>query len=208
MADNNKVRFGIKSCYYALLEEAQDGTITYGTPVAFPGAVSLTMDPQGGEPEPFYADDIVYYQAPGSNTGYSGDFEVAKVIDAFRKDVLGEIEDANGMLVETADVMSKPFALIAQFSGDKHNTRHVWYNCTASRPGAGSSTIEEQATPQTETITITGIPATFGEHHIIKAKATPDNSVYDSFFTAVQIPSLEDENAGGNEENPDAPEEG
>lgn len=192
MADTNKVKFGIKSCYYALLEEAVDGTISYSAPVSFPGAVSLTMDPQGGDPEPFYADDIVYYQAPGSNTGYSGDFEVARVIDSFRKDVLGEIEDANGMLVESADVMPKPFALIAQFSGDKHNTRHVWYNCTASRPGSGSSTIEEQATPQTETITITGIAATFGEHHVIKAKATPDNSVYDAFFTQVQIPNIEE----------------
>ena len=208
MADSNKVKFGIKSCYYALIEEAQDGTISYGTPVAFPGAVSLTMDPQGGDPEPFYADDIVYYQAPGSNSGYSGDFEVARVIDSFRKDVLGEIEDANGMLVESADVMPKPFALMAQFSGDKHNTRHVWYNCTASRPGSGSQTIEEQATPVTETITITGIPATFGDNHIIKAKATPDNSVYDSFFTAVQIPDLEENTSGddtpsGDETNPE-----
>lgn len=206
MADTNKVKFGIKSCYYALIEEAQDGTISYGAPVSFPGAVSLTMDPQGGDPEPFYADDIVYYQAPGSNSGYSGDFEVARVIDSFRKDVLGEIEDSNGMLVESADVMPKPFALLAQFSGDKHNTRHVWYNCTASRPGSGSQTIEEQATPVTETITITGIPATFGDNHIIKAKATPDNSVYNAFFTAVQIPDLEesstDETPSGDETDP------
>lgn len=190
MAETNKVKFGIKSCYYAVITEGQDGTITYGTPVAFPGAVSLSLDPEGGDPEPFYADDIIYYQSPGANSGYSGDFEVARVIDSFRKDVLGEVEDANGMLIEDAEAMSKSFALIAQFSGDKHNTRHVWYNCTAARPTQGSSTIEDVATPQTETITITSIPATFGERHIVKAKAVPENSVYTDFFTAVQEPSF------------------
>lgn len=195
MADTNKVKFGIKSCYYALITEGEDGTITYGTPVAFPGAVSLSLDPEGGDPEPFYADDIIYYQSPGANNGYSGDFEVAKVIDSFRKDVLGDVEDANGMLVEDSDVMGKPFALIAQFSGDKHSTRHVWYYCTASRPTQGSSTIEETAEPQTESITITSIPATFGDRHIVKAKATPDNSVYANFFSAVQQPSFENTGA-------------
>lgn len=194
MADTNKVKFGIKSCYYAVITEGQDGSITYGTPVAFPGAVSLSLDPEGGEPEPFYADDIIYYQSPGSNSGYSGDFEVAKVPDSFRTDVLGDVIDGNGMLVEDADTVTKSFALIAQFSGDKHNTRHVWYNCTATRPTSGSATIEETAEPQTESITITSIPATFGTRHIVKAKATPDNTAaYAAFFSAVQIPDLDDE---------------
>ncbi len=193
MADTNKVKFGIKSCYYSVITEGQDGTITFGTPVSFPGAVSLTMDPQGGDPEPFYADDIIYYQSPGANGGYSGDFEVARVVDSFRTDILGEVVDQNGMLVEDADIMPKPFALLVQFSGDKHNTRHVFYHCTAQRPGAGSSTIEEVATPQTESFTITAIAATFGDRHVVKAKATPDNSVYDNFFNAVVEPSFPSE---------------
>lgn len=190
MADTNKVKFGIRSCYYAVITEAADGTISYGTPVAFPGAVSLSLDPEGGEPEPFYADDIIYYQSPGSNGGYSGDFEVAKVPDSFRQDVLGEVTSKNGLLVEDADVVTKRFALLAQFSGDKHNTRHVWYNCTASRPSSGSQTIEETAEPQTESITITSIPATFGTRHIVKAKASVGDTPYDDFFTAVTIPTF------------------
>lgn len=194
MAETNKVKFGIRSCYYAMItEDETTGAVTYGTPISFPGAVSLSLDPEGGDPEPFYADDIIYYQSPGANNGYSGDFEVARVIDSFHKDVLGDIEDANGMLVEDADAMSKSFALIVQFSGDKHATRHVLYNCTASRPTFGSSTIEDTATPQTESLTITAIPQTFDTRHIVKAKATPDQSNYNNFFTAVQIPSFNDE---------------
>lgn len=192
MAETNKVKFGIRSCYYSVItEDPETGAITYGTPVAFPGAVSLSLDPEGGDPEPFYADDIIYYQSPGANNGYSGDFEVARVIDDFHKDVLGDIEDQNGMMVEDADAMSKSFALMVQFSGDKHATRHVLYNCTASRPNFGSTTIEDTAEPQTETLTITAIPATFGDKHIVKAKQVPTGSNYDAWFTEVQEPNFE-----------------
>lgn len=197
MAETNKVKFGIKSCYYSVITRDENGNITYGTPVAFPGAVSLSLDAQGGEPEPFYADDIIYYQSPGANSGYSGTFTVARIIDAFHKDVLGYVEDDNGLLLEDADAMSKEFALMVQFSGDRHNTRHVLYNCTASRASFGSSTIEDVATPQTEEFTITAIPATFKiegseDRHIVKAKCVQEDSAtqYNAWFTAVQTPSL------------------
>lgn len=188
MAETNKVKFGIKNCYYSVITENDNGTVTYGTPVRFPGAVSLSLDASGGEPEKFYADDIVYYQSSGSNDGYEGDFEVARVIDAFHTDVLGDIADDNGMMVEDADAISKKFALIVQFSGDKHNTRHVLYNCTASRPNFGSATIEDTATPQTETITITAIPQIFGEKNIVKGKKSPTDTGYDTFFEEVAVP--------------------
>lgn len=192
MAETNKVKFGIRSCYYSVITEGEGGQITYGTPVAFPGAVSLSLDPEGGDPEPFYADDIIYYQSPGANNGYSGDFEVARIIDSFHKDVLGDIEDQNGMLVEDADAVSKSFALMVQFSGDKHATRHVLYNCTASRANFGSTTIEDVAEPQTETLTITAIPQTFGDKHIVKAKQTPEGANYDQWFTTVQQPTFQE----------------
>lgn len=196
MAETNKVKFGIKSCYYSVITRDENGDITYGTPVAFPGAVSLALDAQGGDPEPFYADDIIYYQSPGANSGYSGTFTVARIIDAFHKDVLGYVEDDNGLLLEDADAISKEFALMVQFSGDKHNTRHVLYNCTASRASFGSSTIEDVATPQTEEFTITAIPATFKfdteERHIVKAKCVQEDSAtqYAAWFSEVQVPAL------------------
>ena len=189
----NKVKFGIKSCHYSVITEGNDGTITYGTPKAFPGAVSLSLDASGGEAENFYADDMVYYQSAGTNNGYEGDFEVARVIDDFHKDVLGDVEDTNGMLVEDADAVPKKFALMVQFSGDKQNTRHVLYNCTASRPAFGSSTIEETRTPQTETFTLTAIPAVFGDRRIVKAKCVPTDSVYETFFNAVVEPTFSTE---------------
>ena len=54
MAETNKVKFGIKNCYYSVITEDDNGQVTYGTPVAFKGAVSLSLDASGGDPEKFY----------------------------------------------------------------------------------------------------------------------------------------------------------
>lgn len=209
MAETNKVKFGIKNCYYAVLSEDENGTITYGTPVHFPGAVNLSLSKEGSDPEKFYADDIVYWQSGYTNTGYSGDFEFARIIDDFHKDVLGVVVDDNGMMIEDADVQPKEFALMVQFSGDKHNTRHVLYRCAASRPDLASQTIEETATPVTETISLTIIPAQFGDRHLVKGKASPDATNYETFFSAVPVPTFTEGNNTDPNEDPNAdPNEG
>lgn len=56
----DKVKFNICNVHYAPITVAEEGTVTFGTPVPMPGAVSISMDPTG-EPESFYADGIEYY---------------------------------------------------------------------------------------------------------------------------------------------------
>ena len=100
---NNKVKFGLKNCHYAKATLDPDtNAVTFGTPVAIPGAVNLSLDPEG-DTEPFYADDMVYYTTVANN-GYSGDLEIALIPDSFRKDILKETEDSNGVLVEDSTV--------------------------------------------------------------------------------------------------------
>lgn len=186
----NKIKYGLKNVYYAVATIAADGSATYETPVAIPGAVSLSMEPQGDN-SPFYADNIVYWVGT-SNTGYEGDLELALVIDAFKKDVLGYQEDKKSVLVEDANANAVHFALLFQFEGDVKATRHVLYNCTATRPGAAGSTKEESVEPKTESVTVTATTVYNASYDsdIVKADTTEatDATTYSGWFTQVYIP--------------------
>ena len=188
MADTNKIKYGIKNVYYAVATIATNGSATYTTPVALPGAVSLSLDAQG-ETSPFYADNVVYYTSVANN-GYEGDLEIAKVPDTFLKDVLGFVEDHNKVLFEDADAAVKHFALLFQFEGDAHARRHVLYNCTATRPSVSGSTKEESIEPQTETLSLTATSIYHPEYdkNIIKASVTPtETTEYNGWNTFVYM---------------------
>lgn len=188
MADTNKVKYGICNVYFAVATIATNGTATYTTPKALPGAVSISLDQQG-ETNKFFADNIVYYTSVANN-GYEGDLEVAKLNDDFLKDILGYGTDANGILYENAGAPVVHFALIFQFEGDAHARRHVLYNCTCNRPSISGSTKEDSVEPQTETITITATTI----HHagldkdIVKASVTPtETTQYNAWNSTVYM---------------------
>ena len=71
----NKVRYGLKNVHYATVTFASDGTPTFGTPVAIPGAVSVNLSKQG-DTYTFYADDGSYFELGDNASGY-----VAKLTD-------------------------------------------------------------------------------------------------------------------------------
>lgn len=184
MADTNKIKYGIKNVWYAKATIASNGSATYATPVALPGAVSLSLDPQG-ETTPFYADNIVYYTSI-SNNGYEGDLELAKIPDDFMKDILGYGVDGNGALYEDANAPVVHFALMFQFEGDAHAKRHVLYNCTAARPSISGSTKEESIEPQTETLTITATTVYNASYDkdVVKASVTPTEAAQYNAWTS------------------------
>lgn len=180
---SNKIKFGLKNVHYAVVTEA-GGEVEYGTPKRIPGAVNLTLD-AAGESVQFYADDMVYYEE-NTNDGYTGSLEIALIPDDFRKDVLGEMEDANGALIENKDAKAKHFALLFEFDGDAKKTRHVLYYVLASRPSVSGSTRTNTKEPQTETLNITARPAP--DTGDVKAKVPQsDTPAYNDFYTAVYL---------------------
>lgn len=186
MADTNKIKYGIRNVYYAVATIAANGTATYDTPVALPGAVSISLDPQG-DTSPFYADNIVYYTSIANN-GYEGDLELAKIPDSFLIDVLGYEEDKNDVMFENAGAPVVHFALIFEFAGDKHSKRHLLYNCTAARPSVSGSTKEDTIEPQTETLTITATTVYNAGYDmdVVKASVTPaETAQYAAWTSAV-----------------------
>ena len=183
----NKVKYNLKNVHAAVLTKGDDGTFTYATPVAIPGAVSLSLDAEG-DSSPFYADGIVYFRSTANN-GYSGDLEIALVPEWFRTDILQEEKDANGVLIERSDVTeSVYFALLFEFDGDVNAIRHVLYNCTASRPSIESQTKESSIEPGTETLALTADPR---EDGLVKSRTGDETSTatYNNWYKTVYVPS-------------------
>lgn len=180
----NKVLYGIKNVYVAKLTEADDGTITYGTPFAMPGATGFSPEPQG-ETTTFYADDMAYYIAQ-SNSGYQGELTLAITPNEFITTILGQTQDSNGALIENSNDRTARFALMFEGEGDSAGRRWVYYDCTATRPNREHSTTEESITVGTESMTITIKPRS--SDRAIKAvmeRTTENAEAYDAFFDEV-----------------------
>lgn len=194
MANKNKVKFNICNVHYSLLSQAEDGTFTFAEPVAMPGAVSLSLDPNG-EPSNFYADGYAYYTI-SNNMGYEGDLELAMVPESFRTDVLKETLDENKVLLENANVETENFTLLFEFDGDSKKIRHVLYHCSTARPNIESKTNEDEIEVQTETLSLTASPMSNG---YVKARTgdTTTDTVYNDWYNSVYLPVSE--NGGGEE---------
>ena len=189
MPRKNKVKFNIKNVHYAkLIKNEETGKITFVTPVPMPGAVSLSLDPNG-EPSVFYADGYAYYTI-SNNQGYEGDLELAMVPESFRTDILKESLDNNNVLVEDATAETEAFALLFEFDGDVKQIRHVLYNCTAARPTIESSTNEEEIEVKTETLSIKASPLANG---YVKARTGDDTTaeVYNNWYKSVYMTSTD-----------------
>ena len=191
----NKVAYGLKNVHYALYE-VKEGLVTFGTPIPMPGAVELTNEPRGDLIE-FYADDRLYYSAD-NNQGYEGTLTVAAIPERFAMDALGEqLDETDGVLNEFADAKGQPFALLFEFDNDVKATRHVMYNCSASRPNISSKSKTNSAEPNTNELKFVASPliVTPGGRPMVKTKTafqtTPAiyNEWYKKVYIKVPIPS-------------------
>lgn len=188
----NKVRFGLKNVYYAVLTEGS--TNSWATPVAIPGAVNLTLDSNVSSTD-FYADNVTYYKT-FANNGYTGSLEVARIPDQMLTDIWGMTKDGTSKIVyEKSGVKPKPFALLFQVDGDADNELNVLYRVLpGSKPSAGSQTTEESADPATQSFDISALPLVTGsaaQLGLIKGRSSDDTptATKTAWFSAVPVPA-------------------
>lgn len=168
----NKVQFNLKNVHYAVLT-VNGPTPTWETPVAVPGAVTLTLDPQG-DVSPFYADGIVYYQSVANN-GYSGSLEIARMPDQMLQDIWGmSLDTTDYVLTENSNVEPKAFALLYQIDGDADQQYYCLYNCSGTRPAIGGTTNTDTKTPQTQSSSISAVALENGNVLARTTAQTPD----------------------------------
>ena len=184
-----RIKYGISNVYYAPVTAESLGVLSYGTPVALQGAVSLTMNANGDEIQE-YADNITWF-AQTVNQGYTGTLEVEDIPDSFRTTILGEVASADGGIWESSDAQMKEFALLFQFevAGDNSVTgkRGCFLRCTASRPAVSGSTKQNTISPNHDTLNLVAMPRV--ADHYVKASCESTATAYSSWFSAVPVKS-------------------
>ena len=95
----NKVKFNICNVHYALITVSEEGEVTFGTPVAMPGAVSLSLEPNG-EPSNFYADGYAYYTISNNMGDGAGElsYRCTEGISGYQSGAGGECQRGDSQL--------------------------------------------------------------------------------------------------------------
>ena len=190
----NKVRFGLKNVHTAIVTETTQSGVTttsYGTPVAFPGAVKVNINEASGDNSVFRADDTDYYIVQGSSQGFDGDFEFAELPEAFETDVLGAKKDDNGVICEYADDVIKYTAFLFEIDGDNSGRRYCIPKVLFKKPGISAETTgTDGKQPQTKTLNFTASPRPDDGLARFHTGDTTGTATYNAWFNSVYTPSF------------------
>lgn len=183
--EENKVTYGLENVHYAVITSEKKGKIEYATPKPIPGGVEISLEPKG-EIFAIKADNIDFYKTE-SNEGYEGTLKVVNLPEAFKQEVLGEKVEG-GLTSEYSNAAKNSFALLFQFEGDAHATRHVLYNCTAKRPKV-TSTTKDGNNYNTDELSFSASPRSTDK--VVKRKTNKDTptETYNKWFE--KVPEIE-----------------
>ena len=154
----NGIQYGLEAVGYRV--ENSDGT--YGPEKVIDWPINLTLDFQS-QLLKFYANDDTA-AAIETDDGFSGSLEAMYFPDDFLVDVLGQVRDSNGAILQGGGEKSKYFAMHFMFKGDKYDKKRWACKCKATPPtGAHTTTEGSTINADHETIQITAIAKTFTE---------------------------------------------
>lgn len=203
-----KVKFGIRNLHLYKLTETTDAsgnvTSSYSSGDNFPGVTELSLSVQSDEPDPFYADDSVYYQPAAMAKGYDGTLTVAMLPPAIRTKFLNFIKDQDDTIIEVDSTERVYFAMAFENQTDEQPIKKVFYKCSFGLPEVSASTIEDSKTPATEAIPIKVIPTaekfayTNGAGATVTtsvvsgtADSSSDAAVYANWYQTPHMPNFE-----------------
>ena len=186
-----RVRFGISNVYYAKATEGSGGALTYTTPVAIPGAKSMSFAPAGSDVTE-YADNSQWFRET-TNNGYTGtiEFEDTAACDTFLAAVLGYTTGSDGTILEKSTDKACQFALLWQFElagATETGKRGCFYRVIATRPNIDGQTTEDGKTINTNTVNFVAMPRI--NDGAIKLSAISTDSAYSGWFSAVPVQTV------------------
>lgn len=192
----NKFHAKLAKCYYAVATpDFLAGTVSYGTPVRIPNAVSLSLAPTG-EPITVNA-DAGEVDLGRDNSGYEGDLEALRFPESFETDVLSSIKNTDGTIDEFENEETKYIALLFEFQADVKAVRHCMYLGKVTKRTTVEGDNPDKKEPKLEKISLK-----FKQHPgtgIVKKKTGDDTTttVYNAWYNAVPE----------NSSNPPSPDE-
>lgn len=182
----NKVVFGLENVHVCTYTVGQDGTVTLGTPMHVPGAVSMSLESETEE-NTMYADNVKYFTSYSDN-GFTGELEMAMFDDDFKTTFLGYVELDNGGIAQVKGGTNPAVCIMFESKGDAEKRRGILYNVALGAISREYSTTTENVEPVTATLpfTVTGDNGT----GIVKAEFAPTASAYATLFTTPPVPAL------------------
>lgn len=186
----NRYYHGLSNVYYAVVTETTDSTTgdvttTYGTPVAWKGAVNISFDSEASL-ENFFADNGIY-AVTSKNSGYTGSLEVAQIPDEVYTNVYGQTLTTDGLITETDTDTKSYVALMFEFAADVQARRVCFYKVALSNPTVEGNTDEDTIEVQTRTLNLTAVPRP--DDGKIKTFTTVNATAYSTFYSAVPVAS-------------------
>lgn len=184
---SEKVKFGLSNVYIAPRTEAAGGAVTYGTPLAVPGAVQASIT-RNSDQNVFYADNKAYFVA-NRKSSQEIELELADIAKEILTSYLGYIKSSNGSLLETDMTVTPAFALMFQIETDEKARKICYYNCTATESDEEYDTQEESIDPTTSKIKATCTGEKVGDFAVFREIAYSADTNYDNFFKKVTVPT-------------------
>ena len=184
---NNIVTFGLKNVHYSKATLGPDGTWSFATPVALPGAQEFSSDLVGSSSF-VYADDQVVATL-NQNAGRTITLKVTELTDEFKTDILGYKKLDNGNLVEITNAEVVTFALGLEFQGDLKARRTWFYLCTCSPINEATKSKTDSVEANAISLSMTARPiAIDSDNYTTHITASKGDANYGTFLTTA--PSL------------------